>query len=202
MQGRRGEQGRLKPNLNLLDLVAGKLVTRAVVELSSAGRFVGSDFLGFLDSAAVLEKNGDAGGTEAVVGDILGQAGLAGAALDHQERLGAVPPPVGELESAVEGAEERGCAVGDDAGGVQIGIDGGFGTMVGGHFVAFSAFFVQPEPVAFALLKRVLDVPADDNADAGEAEEPDGGQCPVAPPTYGSVGGRSNPARLAQSIVE
>ena len=52
--------------------------------------------------------------------------------------------------------------------------------MVGGHFVVFPAFFVQPERVAFALLDIVLDVHADDGADAGEAEEHDGDQCPVA----------------------
>ena len=51
-------------NRNPLDLIEADLVGGAVVELGGAGRLVGGDGLGVLDTAAVEQVGGDAGGPE------------------------------------------------------------------------------------------------------------------------------------------
>jgi hypothetical protein len=77
-------------------------------------------------------------------------------------------------------SEQRPLTIAGDAGGVEIAIDVGFGVMMGKHFGVFATFLVQAEPAAFALLEIILDVHADNGADAGEAEEHDGAQGTVA----------------------
>jgi hypothetical protein len=51
---------------------------------------------------------------------------------------------------------------------------------MGGHLVEFTALLVEAEPPAFALGVVVFDPHADDGGNAGEAEDNDGDQGPVA----------------------
>ena len=72
-----------------------------------------------------------------------------------------------------------------DARGRDVGVKVRFGVVVGGHLVELAAFLVEANPPAFAVLVVVLDLHADDGADAGEAVDHDADERPVAEADHG-----------------
>ena len=89
--------------------------------------------------------------------------------------------PVGQLAGLpVDGAEEGGFLLAGDACGLEVGVEVLLGVVVGGHLVPLAALLVQAEPGPRALGVIVLDLHAEGGADAGEAEDHDADQGPVA----------------------
>ena len=84
------------------------------------------------------------------------------------------------LPVAVDGAEEGAFLLAGDACRRDIGVQVILGVVVGGHLVPLAAFLVQAEPGPAAFGVIILDLHAEGGADAGEAEDHDGDQCPVA----------------------
>ena len=101
-------------------------------------------------------------------------------ALDHREHFAAVEAAVGELPPSVEAAEEGSAPLVSDAGSRDVGVEVLLGLVMGGNLVALAALLVEPEPESFALLVVVLNVHADDGADACEAVDHDADERPVA----------------------
>ena len=139
------------------------------------------DLLGVLDGAAAFEVGGDAGGPEGVVADVFGQADGLGPAFDHPQGVVAVASAGRSACGARSMERKRGvffCA--GDACGVEIGIEVILGVVVGGHLVPLAAFLMQAEPCPPAFGVIILDLHAEGGTDAGEAEDHDGDQGPVA----------------------
>ena len=117
---------------------------------------------GFFERAAVVQIGGDGGRVERVVGDLLGDAGGAGAPLDHRTGVG--------LGQGVAGKPPRRPAVGlkqrlsrfvlqprstDVRGEVELQV------VTAGHGVLLAAFFTHTHPKPEVLLNDVLDTHAD-----------------------------------------
>ena len=101
--------------------------------------------------------------------------------LDHAKRIPAghrsIRKPAGLTASA---AKERRLGFVGNSRSFEVGIEIGFGVMMGGHFVEFPALLVQPEPPAFAVAVVVLDSHVDHGGNAGEAVDHDADQGPIS----------------------
>src|SRR4051812_17480349 len=93
-------------NHNPLDLIERNLVAAAVVKHRCLWAFMVGDVLGFFDSAAVLAKDGDAGGPEGVVADAFRQASGLCPAFYHVECVAGVELAAGQRAVPVDAAEE------------------------------------------------------------------------------------------------
>ena len=81
-----------------------------------------------------------------------------------------------------DGAEERPLPVAGDARGLDVGVEVRLGVVVGGQLVELAALLVEPEPPPLAVGVVVLDLHAEHGRDAGEAEDHDADEGPVAEP--------------------
>lgn len=92
---------------------------------------MGGDGLGVLDRAAVFEVRGDAGGPEGVAAGGGGEAGVQATAFDHAEYVnpghGLERKPAIFVYASKQGA----FLLAPDAGGFKVGVDVGFGVVVG-----------------------------------------------------------------------
>ena len=120
-------------------------------------------------SAAGFKIGGDARGAEGMAADFDACAEIGGAPLDHAPGIDAVHGGVGEDTGAADrGAKQGALVLAREAGGADVFVEEGFELVVGRHFVALAAFFVEADPPALAIGEVVLDLHGDDGTDAGE----------------------------------
>ncbi len=132
-------------NHNPFDFIERNPVIGAVIELGGFWRFMCGDLLGVLDGAAVFQVGGDAGGPEGMAACCVGQPGGLGTAFHHVEGVTSSEGLAGELAGFSGGGAEEGSFIFlGDARCRQVGIEVAFGVMMGGHFVEFAAFLMQP----------------------------------------------------------
>jgi hypothetical protein len=96
---------------------------------------VGSNRLGVLNGAAVLQVGSDARGAERVTASGCRQPCREGPAFDHAEHVGPGHRIIGKLAALVYAAEERTLLLVSDAGSCEVGVHVGIGVVVGRHFV-------------------------------------------------------------------
>lgn len=130
------------------------------------------DMSGRFEGTAVLQINGDAGGSEAVVADAAFQARRFRAALYDSERIYPGHALVGELTgAAASGTKQGSLGIIFQSGRFDVGVQVFLGLMVAGDLVKLPALLVEPQPSAFALRVVVLDEHADHGGYSGEAVE-------------------------------
>lgn len=81
-----------------------------------------------------------------------------------------------------DGAKERPLRIADQAGAVDVGGQGVFEIVVGGHGMILAALLVQPQPQPPILREHVLDLHTQAGADAREAVNHKRDQRPVPQP--------------------
>ena len=93
---------------------------------------MGGDGLSVFDSATVFEVGGDAGGTEGVAADSVGEADWSTAAFDHTEDVATGHAVEGQLAGLSAGAaEEGGEPLVGEAARFEVGVQIGLGVVVG-----------------------------------------------------------------------
>lgn len=166
---------------NALNLLQRDGISRPVVELCGPRGFVRGDVGRRFQGAAILQVNGDPGGAKAVVGNAALDAGRFGAALDDTEGVHTAHALSGELVgAAASGSEEGSFGVLLQAGRCDVGVEVLLGLVMAGDFMELAAFFVEPQPAAFALGIVVLDQHPDRRGHAREAVEHGGDERAVA----------------------
>ena len=143
---------KVRLNRDPLDLIKRDLIAGAIIELRGARAFVRRDGLRVLERPAVLEIGRDAGGAEGMAADPDAEADdrRRGAGSCARRRRGS-----SAFRSARRCGQRRSGRGGScrhrDAGGLDVGIEVGFGLVVRRHLVALAAFLMQPDPPALAL---------------------------------------------------
>ena len=135
-------------NHDPFDLIEADLVSGAVVELGRARRLVGGDGLGVLDTAAVEQVGGDAGGPEGVAVGRNAQFGPSHPSLDHAEDIHAAHAVPAEASVLPHRAPQRGTLFIADPSHLEVGIQILLGIVGGGDLVGLAALFVEAQPPA------------------------------------------------------
>ena len=113
--------------------------------------------------------------------DLDPQIDRRGAALDHGPGVDTVHRVFSEPTRATEGGpEQRALVHFPNARRFDIGIEIGFEIMMCRQIMAFTAFFVEPNPPAFALRAIVLDPHTDRGADPRKGKGHDADQRAIA----------------------
>ena len=152
-----------------LNLVEGYPVTGSVVQPRSLGRLVSGDGARVLEGASVGEVVGDSGGTEAMTVDRVRQPGPPGASPHHLEHD--LPVHARALEPGlrdVHSLEQRSFRRIPEPCGVHVLAKVLDEPVVRGDLVLLSALLVEKEHALVVAEPVVLDVHADDRADAPE----------------------------------
>jgi hypothetical protein len=135
---------------------------------------------GIFERAAELAEHGDSGGAEGVIADARGDA-RSRRALAHQlEGIDPVQHIARQFAVASDRAEQRPLGIGGDAGAIDIGVEEGFRVAMAGHVMELATLLMQAHPDAPVLREDILDLHADDRADAGEGIEHEANQRLVA----------------------
>jgi hypothetical protein len=112
--------------------------------------------LGVFERAASLKVGRDSGGPEGVAADLDLHAELGRAALDHAPSVYPVHCRLRKRAGAADcGAEQGALGVPDHVGGTEVFIKEGFELVMGRHFVALAAFFMEADPPALAVGRYV-----------------------------------------------
>src|SRR5713101_1477359 len=109
------------------------------------------NFLCVFQRAAVSKVCRDARGTKRMTTNRRGESGVAGASLDHRERLATFHAILSQVTIPVERAEQGSSLAPDNSGCVQIAVHILLGRVMCRHVMPFAAFFVQTKPHAVSL---------------------------------------------------
>lgn len=137
--------------------------------------------LGHLDRAAVLEEDGDAGCTPAVVTDRRRDPRFLGASLQHIPSVGLGHAVLGELTRLAASRPEQGSAL--DVGETrcrEVRVHVLLKHVVNGDLFALAAFLPQSHRPLLALRVVVADVHGECSADPGEGIRHQADKCTVA----------------------
>ena len=130
---------------------------------------MGRDCLRLFDRAAILKVSGNAGRAERMATGPSRQADASRPTADHVPHVTAVHALFGKPASSTGGrTEQRRLLFTGGPGGQQVGVEIFFGNVMRRNLVVLAAFFMQPQPAAFAVLPVILDIHPDHGAHAGE----------------------------------
>ena len=130
-------------NRNPLDLIERDLIAGAIVQLGGARAFMRRHGLRVFQSAAGFEIGGNAGGAKGMAANLGPRAEVGGAALDHAVGVDAVHGFIRQRAGAASGgAEQGGLPDVADVGGLDIGVEIGFESVMRRHLMVLATFLV------------------------------------------------------------
>ena len=171
-----------------LDLIEADLILPTVIELRGLGRGVCRHGARRLQLAAIGEIGGDPGRAEAVAIDWAGKPGCPCPPFDHMKRVPSGQPPPAERPPLLsrQRAKQRPLGGGKTAS-FQIRVKSSLERVVRRHVMALAALFMQAQPEPPPLAVDILDIHRKRRPDAGEAEQENPNQRPVAQPGDGFI---------------